>query len=336
MIAIPTRQIGSTGVAVTELSFGAASLGNLYRKTTEEEACGAIDAAWDLGIRYFDTAPHYGLGLSERRLAVALGQRPRTEFVLSTKVGRLIRPNPRPTEVDDEGFIVPGNLRRVWDFTAEGVRRSIQESLERLGLDYIDIAYAHDPDQFSSVAAWDALEALAELRAEGLIRAIGVGTNSAEQVRALCQTGLPDVMMLAGRYTLLDQVGLDTALEPAHAAGVAVVAVGVFNSGILSTPRPDAAAKYDYGEVPPAILERARHIAEICHALDVDLPAAAIAFPLMHPAVVSVGLGMRSAGQVRENVARFQQTFPTELWTELVKAGLLDPRTTDTEMTKSH
>lgn len=336
MTSIPTRQLGSTGVAVTELSFGAASLGNLYRETSEEEAHGAVDAAWDLGIRYFDTAPHYGLGLSERRLGAALGQRPRTDYVLSTKVGRLIRPNPHPTAVDNEGFVVPGDSHRVWDFTADGVRRSIQESLERLGVDYIDIAYAHDPDQYSTVAAWDALEALAELRAEGTIRAIGVGTNSAEQVRALCQTGLPDVMMLAGRYTLLDQIGLDSALEPAHAAGVAVVAVGVFNSGILSTPRPDATAKFDYDEVPPATLERARHIAGICRSHDVDLPAAAIAFPLMHPAVVSVALGMRTAAQVRENVTRFQKSLPTEVWIELVNAGLLDPRTTNIEMTNSH
>lgn len=328
MTPLPTRAVGSTGVHLSEVGFGAAGLGNLLRETSEEDARASVNEAWELGVRSFDTAPHYGLGLSERRLGAALRDRPRDEYVLSTKVGRLLRPNPEPTPWDDDGFAVPGDLHRVWDFTADGVRRSLDESLDRLGLDRVDIVYAHDPEMHTATSGQEALEALAELRAEGAIRAIGVGTNSADQVAALCATGLPDVIMLAGRYTLLEQSALASALEPAAEAGVAVVAVGVFNSGLLSRPTPDPRSTYDYGVVPPAVLARAERLAAICRDHGVDLPDAAIAFPLRHRAVVSVALGMRSAAQVAGNLARYHRVLPEALWSDLAAAGLLDPRST--------
>lgn len=325
MSELPRRRAPASGLALTELGFGAASLGNLYRVTGEEESRGAVDRAWDRGLRYFDTAPHYGLGLSERRLGAALRRRPRDEYVLSTKVGRLVEPNPSPTELDTDGFVVPGDLHRVWDFSADGVRRSLDASLDRLGLDRIDIAYVHDPDQHSASAARQALGALADLRDQGVLRAVGVGTNSTDQLAELIDEGLLDVVMLAGRYTLLEQGALTSVLEPARRAGVAVVAVGVFNSGLLAQRRPGPEAHYDYGAAPAELVARASRIAEVCEQYGVTLPEAAIAFPLRHPAVVNVTLGMRNAGQVDSNVERYAAAVPEELWPALVAAGLVEP-----------
>lgn len=317
--------IGATGVGMTEVAFGAASLGNLYRPTTDEQAAAAIRRAWDLGIRAFDTAPHYGLGLSERRLGAAFRELPREELVVSTKVGRLLVPNPRPTEQDTEGFAVPGDLVRRWDFSPEGVRASLLGSLERMGLDRVDIAYVHDPDQAWPGAAREGLEGLRELQREGLVRAIGIGTNAVEGLAGLIEERLLDVVMLAGRYSLLEQPGLATVLDPAARAGVAVVAVGVFNSGLLATERPQLGAKYDYGDAPVTLVERAARIAEVCEAHGTTLPAAAIALPLRHPAVAAVALGMRDATQVDMNVARYDADVPDGLWGDLVAEGLLDP-----------
>jgi D-threo-aldose 1-dehydrogenase len=317
--------IGSTAVAVSELAFGAAGLGNLYRPTTDDQAVAAVSRAWERGIRYFDTAPHYGLGLSERRLGAALRGLPREDLVVSTKVGRLLVPNPRPTAQDTEGFAVPGDLVRRWDVTPDGVRASLEGSLDRLGLDHVDILYVHDPDQAWPTAAREGLEALAELKRDGLVKAVGVGTNAVDGLAELLAAGLLDVVMLAGRYSLLEQPGLGTVLDPAARAGVAVVAVGVFNSGLLGTDRPQPGAKYDYGDAPAAVIDRARRIAAICESHGTTLPAAAIALPLRHPAVVAVALGMRDAGQVDENLARYGSDVPDALWDDLVADGLLDP-----------
>jgi len=324
-VSLPTRSVGSTGLWTTEIGFGAASLGNLYRRTGEDEAQEAVARAWERGIRYFDTAPHYGLGLSELRLGRALARYPRDEFVVSTKVGRLLEPNPQPTALDTEGFVVPGDLHRVWDFSRDGVRRSLDASLLRLGLDHIDIVYAHDPDQFRESAAREGLAALGALRAEGVVRAIGVGTNVTTQLPGLLADGLLDVAMVAGRYTLMDQSALVTALEPAARAGASIVAVAVFNTGLLSTSRPARDAKYDYGQVPAELIARANALADVCEAHGTSLPAAAIAFPLLHPAVASVTLGMRNPGQVDSNLDRHESEIPEALWDALVDAGLLSP-----------
>jgi len=321
--SLPRRPVGGTGIRVTELSFGAAGLGNLYRAVDDDASIAAVTAAWDLGIRYFDTAPHYGLGLSERRLGAALAGRPRDDFVLSTKVGRLLERNPRPTALDTEGFAVPGDLHRVWDVTRDGVRRSLDASLERLGTDRIDIVYVHDPDQYRASAAREGLAALAALRAQGVIGAIGVGTNTAAQLTGLFDDGLLDVAMLAGRYTLLEQDSAVPALASALRAGGSVVAAAVFNSGLLSVARPAPGAKYDYADAPAGLVERAGRMADVCEAHGVPLPAAAIAFPLRQPAVATVTVGMRTAAQVTENVRRYGTPVPGALWSDLAAAGLI-------------
>lgn len=205
------------------------------------------------------------------------------------------------------------------------MRRSLDDSLRRLGTDHVEIVYAHDPDQFREGAARDGLEALAELRSQGMVRAIGVGTNSVDELSELLLDGLLDVVMLAGRYTLLEQGGLRTVLEPALAAGAGVVAVGVYNSGLLSTAWPALDAKYDYGEAPPDLVGRARQLAIVCERYGITLPEAAIAFPLLHRAVSSVAIGMRSVEQVASNVARYEHVVPDELWAELIDSRLVDP-----------
>jgi D-threo-aldose 1-dehydrogenase len=325
MTELRTRPVGSTSLRLTEIAFGAASLGNLYRTTTDDEASAAIARAWESGIRYFDTAPHYGLGLSEHRLGRALAAYPRDEYVVSTKVGRLLERNPHPTPRDTDGFDVPGDLRRVWDFSRDGVRRSLDDSLGRLGMDHVEILYAHDPDQFREGAARQALEALAELRSQGVVRAIGVGTNTVDELAELFRDGLIDVAMLAGRYTLLEQGGLRSALAPALAANASIVAVGVFNTGLLSSARPASDARYNYAQAPPDLVARARQLAIVCERHGTTLPSAAIAFPLLHPAVASVAIGMRSAKQVESNMATYEGDVPKELWADLVDSGLIDP-----------
>ncbi|MFF7281251.1 aldo/keto reductase [Streptomyces griseorubiginosus] len=311
------RKIPHTPVEVTELGFGASVIGNLYRVTDAHGASVALDAAWDAGIRYFDTAPHYGLGLSERRLGAALCDRPREEFVVSSKVGRLLVPNEHPRGVDNEGFVVRDDLRRQWDFSRDGVLRSIEETLERTGLDRLDIVYLHDPDDHWQQAADEAVPALAELRAQGVIGAIGAGMNQSAMLARFLRETAADVVMLAGRYTLLDQSALDDVLPAAQAHGKSVVAVGVFNSGLLSRDRPAEGMKYDYQDAPADLVRRARAIAEVCERYGTTLPAAAIAFPFAHPAVVNVTLGMRTAEQVRRNVELHAQGVPDGLWAEL-------------------
>ncbi|MFD5593157.1 aldo/keto reductase [Streptomyces griseorubiginosus] len=327
------RKIPHTPVAVTELGFGAAVIGNLYRVTAPQTASAAIDAAWDSGIRYFDTAPHYGLGLSERRLGAALRERPREEYVLSSKVGRLLVPNEHPSGVDDDGFVVRDDLRRQWDFSRDGVLRSLEETLKRTGLDRIDVVYLHDPDEHWKQAADEAMPALAELRDQGVIGAIGAGMNQSAMLARFLRETAADVVMLAGRYTLLDQSALDDVLPAAQAHGKSVVAVGVFNSGLLSQDRPAEGMKYDYQDAPADLVRRALAIAEVCERYGTTLPAAAIAFPFAHPAVVNVTLGMRTAEQVRRNVDLHARPIPDGLWDELRAQGLIraDVPTTDEE-----
>lgn len=313
-----THTIGTTGVEVSELGFGGASLGNLYRVTDDAEAAAAVAAAYDAGITYFDTAPHYGLGLSERRLGSALGAYRRDSFTLSTKVGRALEPNPAPTGSDLEsgGFAVPDDLVRRWDFSTDGVRRSIEESLERLGLDRIDIVYVHDPDDHADQAMTEAIPALVELREQGVIGAVGIGMNQvAVPLRAVRETDL-DVVMLANRFTLLDRSGLELA-DACAERGVAVVAAAPFNSGLLARPRPEADAMYDYQPAPPELLARVNRMADVCERWGVTLPDAAVQFPLQHPAVVSVVAGLRDVAQVHQFVARHGATVPAEAWAEL-------------------
>jgi D-threo-aldose 1-dehydrogenase len=302
------------------LGYGAASIGNLYRRVTDEEADAALAAAWDGGIRYFDTAPHYGLGLSERRLGAFLAARPRDEYVISTKVGRVLDPNPDFAGGEDvaHDFAVPDSSVRRFDPSEAGVRRSIEDSLERLGLDRIDIAYLHDPDAYDlDRGLAEGLPALEKLRDEGIVGAIGIGTNSADAATRAVREGDLDLVMIAGRYTLLDQPALDELLPLCEERGVGVVAAAVFNSGLLATAQPGATPRYNYGAVPAEVLERARQLAEACSAEGVELPAAAIQYPLLHPAVRAVVVGSARAADIAQNIARVHAVLPAGFWERL-------------------
>lgn len=321
-----TTTLGRTEVRVTELAYGAAGIGNLFRPVSDQEAAAAIDAAWDAGIRTFDTAPHYGLGLSERRLGTALRDRPRDAYTISTKVGRLLVEN-ETAEGDDlaNGFAVPATHRRVWDFTAEGVLRSLEASLNRLALDRVDIVLLHDPDDHARQALTEAYPTLERLRAEGVVGAIGIGTNQcALPARFLRETDI-DVVLLAGRYTLLEQEGLDELLPEAAARGRSVIIGGVFNSGLLTDPRPGAT--YDYAPAPRSVLDRALRLKKIAEHHGVPLRAAALHFPFGHRAVASVLTGARSAEEVRDTVDQLRRTVPDTVWDELRAEGVLAPDT---------
>lgn len=308
---------------LTELSLGCAQLGNLYRAISDEQATATVNAAWDAGIRYFDTAPHYGLGLSERRLGAALGARPRAEFVVSTKVGRRLEPVVAGRRTDEQGFDVPATHRRVWDFSRDGVFRALAESLVRLRLDRVDIVYLHDPDEHYHEVLATAYPALEELRAQGVVRAIGAGMNQSTMLADFVRNTDMDLLMLAGRYTLLEQPALDDLLPLCERRGVGVVAAGVFNSGLLANPTPRSDAKYNYADAPPSLVQRARQIGEVCARHGSSLPQAALAFPLAHPAVLSVCVGARSASQIERNTALSDAPPPSELWSELKAEGLL-------------
>lgn len=304
--------------------FGGAGIGNLLREVSDEDARAAVDAAWDTGVRGFDTAPHYGLGLSERRLGSALAGRPRSEYCVSTKVGRLLVPGRGDgDDLASGGFAVPDDTVRQWDPSPSGVRRSLDESLGRLGLDHVDVAYLHDPDVYSLTdGLTQALPTLAELRDAGVVRAVGVGSNSVEALAAAVETGLCDVVMLAGRYTLLEQPAA-ALVDRCAELGVDVVAVGVYNSGLLSSPRPEPGATYDYAAAPPHLVERADAIADVCERHGVTLPEAAVAFPRRAPAVRAIALGAQSSPQVRQNAERAAAVVPDALWDDLRAARLL-------------
>lgn len=316
------RAIGPGGVEVTELSFGAAGLGNLYTPITDQEARAAIDAAWEAGVRYFDTAPHYGIGLSERRLGEALRAHPREAYTLSTKVGRLLEAVERPVGDDlAHGFAVPATHRRIWDFSADGIRRSLEASLARLGLDRVDIVYLHDPDDHAEQAFREGYPALERLRSEGVVGAIGAGMNQTAMLTRFVRDTDVDAVLCAGRYTLLDQSALTELLPAAHERGKAVVIGGVFNSGLLADPRPGAT--YDYTTAPQDLVDRARRLQTIAKRHGTTLRAAALAFPLAHPAVTTVLVGARSPHEVRDAAAQFASAVPDAFWREARGAGLL-------------
>jgi D-threo-aldose 1-dehydrogenase len=316
---LPLRRLGRSAVSVTELSFGGAAIGGLYTEVSEYDARAAVDAAWEGGIRAFDTAPHYGLGLGERRLGEALRRRPRDEYVLSTKVGRLLEPAaPGPDGAlgrDTEGFAIPARYVRRLDYSADGVLRSLEASLDRLGLDRVDVALIHDPDDHGEQALREAYPALERLRAEGTVRAIGVGMNQAAMLTRFVTDTDIDVVLVAGRYTLLDKSAARELLPAALRRGVSVIAGGVFNSGILAAP--GAGATYDYQAAPDELIERAARLAEACERFGVPLRAAAARFPLTHPAVASVLIGLRGAAEVSDALALRSLDIPAALWDSL-------------------
>lgn len=318
-----TRQRGRAP-AITEIGLGAAQIGNLYREIDDESARATVDAAWDAGIRYFDTAPHYGLGLSERRLGDALAERPRDEFVLSTKVGRLLVEDPDGRALpDDDGFAVTTTLRRRWDFSRDGVLRSVEQSLARLQTDRLDIAYLHDPDDHEHAAMTTGIDALTELRDQGVVGAIGAGMNQSAMPTEFVRRFDVDIMMIAGRYTLLDASAGDDLLPAAAERGVAVVAAAVYNSGLLSTERPRDGARYAYADAPDALVARVNAIADVCERHGTTVPATAIAFALRSEAVTSVVVGMRGTGQVASTMGRYRSAPPDAMWDELQERGLI-------------
>lgn len=323
--AVRRNRLGNSAVEITALSFGAAAIGNLYSAVEPERAAATVDAAWDAGIRYFDTAPHYGLGLSERRLGEALRRRPRDAYTLSTKVGRVLDPLPAgeaaASEGLSEGFAVRATHRRRWDFSAAGVRRSIEDSLDRLGLDRIDIAYLHDPDHHAEAAFREGYPELERLRAEGVVGAIGAGMNQTAMLTRFVLDTDVDVVLCAGRHTLLDQSALTDLLPAAAARGRSVVVGGVFNSGLLADPRPGAT--YDYATAPLNLLDRALHLKGVTEAHGVPLRAAALHYPLTHPAVAGVLVGTRSPDEVRDAAAQLNREIPDALWDDLRDQGLL-------------
>jgi D-threo-aldose 1-dehydrogenase len=324
--------LGRSGLRVTRLAFGGASVGGLFRYVETDDAVTTIRHAWDLGIRAFDTAPLYGYGASERRFGAALRDLPRDDFVLSTKVGRLVRERsaiPPGADIDHQRFegrddafyVVRDPVRIVYDYSGDGIRRSIEESLERLGLDRIDLALIHDPDDHWRDAIDGAWPALERLRAEGVIRAVGAGMNQSAMLTRFVRETTMDAVLLAGRYTLLDQSGLADLLPACLERGVAVLVGGVMNSGVLVDPRPGAT--FNYTPAPADVIDRARRIGEVCARHDVPLRAAAMQFPMAHPAVASLVAGVRTAEHLDEYPTLLAHGIPAMLWDELRAEGLI-------------
>lgn len=321
-----SRLPNKLNTAFSELGFGTAQFGNMGKKVAEQACIDAVEAAWEGGLRFFDTAPHYGLGLSEERIGRALSGQSCKDYVISTKVGRLLRENPMPQGSDHQnGFLVPDNLTRLRDYTADGVQRSLEESLGRLKLDAVDILWIHDPeeptDRFDEAIS-GAVPMLNRLRSEGVISAWGIGSKDATMLRRFVDHSDPDLIMLAGRYTLLEQeqVGLMSACQ---AKGVGVIAVGIFNSGLLAREELSEDAWYEYGPAPKWALDRTRRIAAVARDHGVSLPEAALNFPKRHPAVVNVMAGMRSVAQVEKNLALATSEIPEAFWNDLRAQGLL-------------
>ncbi len=333
---LPTRhwdRIGNGGLTFTELGFGGAPLGNLFRAISDDDALAILEAAWAGGVRYFDTAPQYGLGLSETRMNRFLRNKPRHEFVLSSKIGRLLRAaTPETREGFGKWFDVPSRIG-IFDFGYDATMRSIEFSLERLGVDRIDILYAHDLDVFSqgSQQVLDArlaefmaggYRALTKLRDQGVIKAFGAGVNEWQPCQWLLERGDFDLFLLAGRYTLLEQQALDSFLPLATARGVGIIIGGPYNSGILATgPRPGAF--YNYDPAPDWAMQRVGQLQQICANHGVRLVDAAFQFPLSHPAVVSVIPGGQSLTEMAGNLAAAMAQIPPDLWQALRAAGLL-------------
>jgi D-threo-aldose 1-dehydrogenase len=330
----PTERVplGRSGLSVTRLGFGAASIGGVFDEVREADGLATIERAWELGVRYFDVAPLYGYGTGERRIGLSLVGRDRDDFVVSTKVGKLVR---RVDEVDpgadvdrdafgdrrDADPTQDSGFRVVFDYSRDGILRSIDESLVRLGLDRLDILYLHDPDDHWEAAIGQAYPTLHRLREEGVVGAIGAGMNQSAMLTRFAREGDFDVFLVAGRYTLLDQDALAELLPTCLERNVAVVVGGVMNSGILAAPAQ--AGRFNYKPPPAEIVERARRLAAVCEHHDVPLKAAAIQFPLAHPAVASVVAGVGRVDHLEEYPVFMREAIPAALWAELRNEGLL-------------
>jgi D-threo-aldose 1-dehydrogenase len=304
-----TETVGRTEVRVTSLGLGTAQLGDLYGVMPSETAAAIVDAAWAGGIRYFDTAPHYGLGLAESRLGAALARRDRSSYTVSTKVGRLIVETPRGPE-------------RRWDFSAAGVRRSLEESLERLGLERVDIVLVHDPEGHADAALDEAVPELARLRAAGTIGAVGVGSGDIRMLERFASEADVDAVMVAGRLTLLDQTALRSVVPACRERGVSILNAGVFNTGLTASPWPADHARYEYERASAELLARARRIAEGATRRGTTLPQAALKYAASERAVASVVVGADSPHQIEESIAMMDDdSKPEGLWAALAEAA---------------
>lgn len=315
-------RLGRSSVAITRFVLGCAPLGGLYEAVSEEEAAATLEQAWRLGVRAFDTAPHYGGGLSERRVGGFLDAKPVGSYVLSTKVGRLLSEG-----IDDDvrapEFAGEDPVVRVRDYSADGVRRSLEESLTRLGLDRVDVVLVHDPEEHLDEALGGAFPALATLRDQGVVGAIGAGMNFTEPLERIVREADVDCVLVAGRYSLLDQSAGRSLLPACAERAVSVLAAGIFNGGVLANPRPGA--HYDYRPASKEVIARACSIGEICAEHGVELTAAALQFPLRRPEIQALVVGARTPAEVLEDLSHLQRSVPEELYDDLAARGLVHP-----------
>jgi D-threo-aldose 1-dehydrogenase len=325
------RTIGRTGLEVSAVSFGGTGIGNMYKPVSRDDAEAVLQASWVAGIRFFDTAPRYGHGLSERRLGDFLRDKPRSSYVLSTKVGRLLTPL-RGRQMSDYGFADPLPFEQEYDYSYDGIMRSFEASLHRLGLDQIDILFMHDigrdthggaNDYWQPIAFDGGLKAMSELREQGLVKAIGLGVNEVQVCLDALEHADLDCFLLAGRYSLLDHDSAMPLLEACRRRGASLVVGGVFNSGILATgPKPGA--MFNYAPASEEILARAQRLERICKDNGVALSTAALQFPLRSEVVASVLLGVSSPRNLERNLGGLAADIPGQLWVDLKSEGLLN------------
>lgn len=325
------RVIGNTGLSIDTLGFGCAPLGNLYHRVSDIDAASVLDTAWAEGFRYYDTAPHYGQGLSERRTGNMLRSLNGRDYVLSTKVGRLLKPAPYAQE--RHGFLSPMPFDIEYDYSYDGIMRSYEDSILRLGLERIDILYMHDigADTHGAenarhfpIAMSGGLKAMQSLKSQGLIKAIGLGVNESQVCEDAMEYGDWDCFLLAGRYTLLEQECLTSLLSKCEQRNCSVIVGGPYNSGILATGS-QGSAFYNYAPAEQNVLARVAKIEAICHEFDVTLAAAALQFPLAHPAVASVIPGLGNSRRINQTLGLFNELIPNAFWLTLQEQGLLDP-----------
>jgi D-threo-aldose 1-dehydrogenase len=314
-------QIGKTGLQVTRLGLGGAPLGGLFEDVQGEAAVATIRRALELGINFFDTAPLYGHGKSEKWMGKGLAGVPADSRVLATKVGRVLEPV-EPGTLEKDEFDNPAPFKPVFDFSYDGVMRSFNDSLERMQVDHIDILHIHDPDNHYTQAIKGAYPALDQLRKEGKIKAVGAGMNQAEMPAQFAREGKFDCFLLAGRYSLIDHTGLKELLPLCVEKHISIIIGGPYNSGILATGAKPG-AKFNYADAPPEILEKVRKVEEVCARHQVPMKAAALQFPLAHPAVASVIPGARSVAELEDNFRLISHPIPGDFWRDLRKKGLL-------------
>jgi D-threo-aldose 1-dehydrogenase len=336
MLEIESRAVTSNGLKVTTIGLGGTGLGNMYRAVDPNAAIATVQAAYDAGIRYFDTAPVYGFGLSETRLGRAIQSLPRNEIVISSKVGYDLVPIP-PSELKPALWDDPPAIRADFDYSRDAVMRSLEGTLKRLGTDQVDMVAIHDPDEAIHFAPGEdpyarsrfreamdgAYPALDDLRSQGVIKAVGVGINQWQMLSDFVVAGRFDYFLLAGRYTLLEQEPLTTLLPVCEQRGTKIIIGGPYNSGILATGAVKGAT-FNTRLAPEPVLERVRLIEAVCARHNVALPAAALQFPLGHPSVASVIPGARSVAELQQNLAYMQQIIPSALWGDLKAEGLIE------------